>query len=88
MTEERGENEGEEEAKGDDSDGRSVTLEEIRRLSSPLMTVEIVFLEGGGDARAQQFVLCSFESFLCQVQVACPPPPRQRPIVSEPQKAA
>lgn len=26
-----------------DSSGCSVTLEEIRRLSSPLMTVEIVF---------------------------------------------
>lgn len=78
----RGENEGKEEAKGDDSGGRSVTLEEIRRLSSPLMTVEIVFLEwGGGNARAQQFVLCSFESFLCQVQVAClPPPPGSGPL--------
>lgn len=31
-----------EEGKGDDSSGCSVTLE-IRRLSSPLMTVEIVF---------------------------------------------
>lgn len=39
--------EGEKEGvKGDDSRGCSVTLEEIRRLSSPLMTVEIVFLEG------------------------------------------
>lgn len=32
-----------EEGKGDESGGCSVTLEEIRRLSSPLMTVEIVF---------------------------------------------
>lgn len=32
-----------EEGKGGDSSGCSVTLEEIRRLSSPLMTVEIVF---------------------------------------------
>lgn len=29
--------------RGDDSSGCSVTLEEIRRLSSPLMMVEIVF---------------------------------------------
>lgn len=32
-----------EEGKENDSSGCSVTLEEIRRLSSPLMTVEIVF---------------------------------------------
>lgn len=32
-----------EEGKEGDSHGCSVTLEEIRRLSSPLMTVEIVF---------------------------------------------
>lgn len=48
--------------------GGSVTLEKIRRLSSPLMTVEIVFLcvcvcggvvgAGGQNAKAQQFVLC------------------------------
>lgn len=55
--------------RGRDSGGCSVTLEEIRRLSSPLMTLEIVF-QRGGNARAQQFVLCSFKSFLCQVQVA------------------
>lgn len=51
-----------------------MTSQEIRRLSSPLMTAEIVFLGvgwGGQNAKAQQFVLCSFESFLCQVQVAC-----------------
>lgn len=36
----------EEEGKENDSSGCSVTLEEIRRLSSPLMTVEIVFQQG------------------------------------------
>lgn len=35
------------EGKGNDSSGCSVTLEEIRRLSSPLMMVEIVFQLGG-----------------------------------------
>lgn len=43
------------------------------------MTVEIVFLGvwGGQNAKAQQFVLCSFQSFLCQVQVACLPQPAE-----------
>lgn len=34
--------------RGGGGGGRPVTLEEIRRLSSPLMTAEIVFLEAGG----------------------------------------
>lgn len=82
----RSEDEGQGVGVGGDSSGSSVTLE-IRRLSSPLMMVEIVFQWGGGNARAQQFVLCSFKSFLCQVQVACFCP-QEQPIVSKPQKAA
>lgn len=58
--------------------GGSVTLEKIRRVSSPLMTADIVFLKGGGggqNGKAQQFVLCHWESFPCQVQVARLPHP-------------
>lgn len=40
---------------GGGSGGCSVTLEEIRRLSSPLMTVEIVFQQGG---KCQSSAVC------------------------------
>lgn len=44
---------------GADSVGCSVTLEEIRRLSSPLMTAEIVFQWRGG-GKCQSSAVCFF----------------------------
>lgn len=66
---------------GGDSVGCSVTLEEIRRLSSPLMTAEIVFQWGeGGMPELSSLFFCSFKSFLCQVQVACLSSPGSGPL--------
>lgn len=76
-----------EEGKGNDSGGCSVTLEEIRRLSSPLMTVEIVFLEGGEMSEISS-LFCVASRASCvrfRLRVSLP---QQRPIVSEPQKVA